>query len=156
AARMTERSDEDGQLTHLLRILPAPEPSAQFAAAARRRYLAAIEARARREALTGLVAALVGLAAVAVSVATVTEPAGLVAWLAEAAADLARWTAGIGVGVALGPPAAWGPGGPGSAAVGLSLEPLARAPAVPPPRATRRPPNKPGARSYSRTKGERT
>ena len=129
---MTERFDEDGQLTNLLRRLPAPEPSAQFASAARRRYLAAIEARARREALTGLVAALVGLAAVAVSVATVTEPAGLVAWLAEAAADLARWTAGIGVVVALVPPAAWVPVVLGSAAMILSLGLVARARAVAP------------------------
>jgi len=127
---MTERSDDDGQLTNLLQLLPAPEPSAQFASAARRRYRAAIEARARREALTGLVAALVGLAAVAVSVGTVTEPAGLVAWLAEATADLARWTAGVGVVVGLVPPAAWVPVVLGSAAMVLSLGLVARARAV--------------------------
>jgi hypothetical protein len=88
-------------------MLPAPEPSAQFASAARRRYLEAIEARARREALTGLAAALVGLAMIALLVGTVFEPAALVASLAEAAADLARWTAGILIVLALVPPIVW-------------------------------------------------
>jgi hypothetical protein len=127
---MSERSDEHGHLTNLLRMLPAPEPSAQLASAARRRYLAAIEARARREAITGLMAALIGLAAIALSVGTVTEPAALVAWLAEAAADLARWTAGIGVVLALVPPAVWAPVVLGSAALVLSLVLVARARSV--------------------------
>lgn len=122
--------DEHDRLAGLLRMLPAPEPSAQFASAARRRYLAAIEARARREALTGLVAALIGLAAVVVSVGTVTEPAALVTWLADAVADLARWTAGIGVVLALVPPAIWAPVVLGSAAMVFSLALVARARSV--------------------------
>lgn len=123
---MSERSDENGHLTRLLRVLPAPEPPVQLAAAARRRYLAAIETRARREALTGLVAALIGLVAVAALVGTVIEPAALVAWLAEATADLARWTAGIGVVMALVPAAVWGPVFLGSAATVLALVRVAR------------------------------
>ena len=104
---MSRRFDDDDRLTDLLRMLPAPEPSAQFASAARRRYLEAIEARARREALTGLAAALVSLAMIALLVGTVFEPAALVAWLAEAAADLARWTTGILIVLALVPPIVW-------------------------------------------------
>jgi hypothetical protein len=104
---MSRRFDDNDRLADLLRMLPAPEPSAQFASAARRRYLEAIEARARREALTGLTAALVGLAMIAFLVGTVFEPAALVAWLAEAAADLARWTTGILIVLALVPPIVW-------------------------------------------------
>ena len=122
---MTDRSDEDGQLTSLLQMLPAPEPSAQLASAARRRYLAAIEARTRREALAGLMVALVGLAGVA-ALAAATEPAALVTWLAKAAADLGRWTAGIGVVLAIVPPVVWAPLVLGSAATVLALVLLAR------------------------------
>jgi hypothetical protein len=127
---MSRQPDENDRLDALLRMLPAPEPSAPFASTARRRYLAALEARARREGLTGLVAALIGLAAVAVSLGTVIEPAPLVAWLAETAADLARWTTGIGVVVALVPPVVWAPVVMGSAAMTLSLALLARARSV--------------------------
>jgi hypothetical protein len=127
---MSQRSDEDGHLTSLLRMLPAPEPSAQLARAARRRYLVAIEARARREALTGLVAALIGLAAITFLVGTVIEPAALLAWLAETAADLARWTAGVSVVLALVPPTLWGPVVLGSVATVLSLVLVARARSV--------------------------
>jgi hypothetical protein len=127
---MSERRDEDGHLTSLLRMLPAPEPSAHLAATARRRYLAALEARARREALTGLMVALIGLAAVAALVGALTEPAALVGWLAEAGADLARWTAGIGVVLALVPPALWAPAVLASAAAILSLVLIARARSV--------------------------
>jgi hypothetical protein len=127
---MSPQADDNDGLAGLLRMLPAPEPSAQFASAARRRYLAALESRARREALTGLAAAMIGLAAVAGSLGTVIEPAPLVAWLAETAADLARWTTGIGVVVALVPPAVWAPVVLGSAAMTLSLALLARARSV--------------------------
>jgi len=124
---MSRRLDEYDRLADLLRMLPAPEPSAQFASAARRRYLEAIEARARREALTGLVAALVGLAVTASLVWTVIEPVTLVGWLAEAAADLVRWTAGLGVVLAVVPPAAWTAGVLGSAATALALALVVRA-----------------------------
>jgi hypothetical protein len=123
---MSRQTDENDRLDGLLRMLPVPEPSAPFASTARRRYLAAIEARARREALTGLVAALIGLAAVAVTVVTVIDPAALVAWVAEAVAGLARWTAGIGVVLALLPPVVWAPVVLGSAAMVLSLALVAR------------------------------
>jgi hypothetical protein len=124
---MSRRSDEDDRLTDLLRMLPAPEPSAQFVWAARRRFLEAIEARARREALTGLVAAVVGLAMIAALVGTVIEPVTLVAWLAEAAADLARWTTGIVIVLALVPPIVWGSLLLGSAATILLLALAGRA-----------------------------
>ena len=127
---MTERPDDNAHLTDLLRRLPTPEPSAGFVSAARRRYLAALEARARREALTGLAAALIGLAAIALSLATVMEPVALVAWLAESVADLARWTAGIGVLLALVPPTVWDPIVLGSAAMVLLLALIAQARSV--------------------------
>jgi hypothetical protein len=104
---MSRRPDDDDQLALLLRALPAPEPSAHFRAAARRRYLDAVEARDRRAVLTGFMATVIGLAAVVALLGTSRAPAALVAWLAEAAADLARWTTGIGVVLALVPLAIW-------------------------------------------------
>lgn len=124
---MSRRPDENDRLADLLRILPAPEPSARFASEARRRYLAAIEARARREALTGLAAALVGLAGIVALMATVIEPATLVGGVADAVADLARWTTGLGVVLAVVPPVAWAPMVLGSAATVLALALVARA-----------------------------
>jgi hypothetical protein len=124
---MSQRPDENDQLASLLRVLPAPEPSAQFLSAARRRYLEAIDARARREVLTGLMAALIGLVVIAALVGSIIEPAALVAWLAEAAADLARWTTGVGVVLALVPPVVWTSVGLGFAATVLSLMLIARA-----------------------------
>jgi predicted anti-sigma-YlaC factor YlaD len=118
---MSRQPDEHSQLESLLRMLPAPEPPAHLASAARRRYHEAIAARARREALMGLLAALIGLVVIATLTVTVTEPASLVVWLADTVADLARWTAGIGVILALVPPVVWGAVVLGSAATVLSL-----------------------------------
>jgi hypothetical protein len=126
---MSRRPDEHDQLTSLLRILPAPEPPDRLASAARRHYHEAIAARARREALLGLVAALIGLLVTATLVVTVTEPATLIVWLVDTVADLARWTAGIVVVLALIPPVIWGSIVLGSAATVLSLF-VARARAV--------------------------
>jgi len=98
----------DDELARLLQALSVPEPSADFAAAARRRYRAAIEARERRQVLIGLAAALVG-------------------WLAEAVADLVRWTVGTGVVLALVPLAIWAAAGLGCAAAALSIALIARA-----------------------------
>jgi hypothetical protein len=123
---MSRQFDEDDRLGDLLRLLPAPEPSAQLASSARRRYLEAIEARARREAVIGLAAALVGLAMIAVLIATVFEPVTLVAWLAEAAADFARWTTGIVIVLALVPSLVWGSLVLGSAATMFVLAFAAR------------------------------
>ena len=124
---MSRRAEERDELTALLQALPAPEPGPGFAGGARRRYLAAIEARDRRVVLTGLAAAVVGLAAIVASLATITEPVALVAWLAEAAADLARWVAGVGVVVDLVPPGIWMSTLLGSTAAVLSLILVARA-----------------------------
>ena len=123
---MSRQRDENDRLADLLRMLPAPEPSVQFASAARRRYLAAIDARARREALTGLAAALIGLAVLVALMGTVIEPASIVGGLADAVADLARWTTGVGVLLALVPLVAWAPVVLGSAATILALALVAR------------------------------
>lgn len=124
---MSRRHDEDGELAGLLRALPTPEPSAEFLGAARRRYLEAIAASDRRHVLTGLVAALVGLAAIATLLGSAVEPAALLAWLAGTAADLARWTTGVAVVVALVPLSIWASAGLGAAAAVLSLVLISRA-----------------------------
>ena len=118
---MSRHPDEAGPLTSLLQSLPAPAPSAEFPAEARRRYLKAIEARDRRHVLTGLVGALVALTVMAALLGSVAEPVALVAWLAEAAANLARWTTGISVVVALLPLTVWASAVLGCAAAVLSL-----------------------------------
>ena len=124
---MSQRPDENGQLTRLLQALATPEPSAEFLAGARRRYLEAVEARDRRAVLTGLAAALVGLVVIATLLTTAIEPAALVAGLAEAAADLARWTTGVAVVFALVPLTIWTSAALGSTAAVLSLVLIARA-----------------------------
>ena len=124
---MSERPDENGRLASLLQALRGPEPSAEFLAGARRRYLVAIEARDRRQVLTGLVAALVGLAVIAILLGPTIEPAALLASLAGVAADLARWTTGVGVVLALVPLAIWASAALASTAAVLSLVLVARA-----------------------------
>ena len=124
---MSERPDDNGRLTSLLQALRVPEPSAEFLAGARRRYLDAIEVRDRRQVLTGLVAALVGLAVVAILLGPTIEPAALLASLAGVAADLARWTTGVGVLLALVPLALWASAALASTAAVLSLVLVARA-----------------------------
>jgi hypothetical protein len=118
---MSEQPDENGRLTGLLKALRVPEPSAEFLAGARRRYLDAIEVRDRRQVLTGLVAALVGLAVIAILLGPTIEPAALLASLAGVAADLARWTTGVGVVLALVPLAIWASAALASTATVLSL-----------------------------------
>ena len=124
---MSERPDDKGRLTSLLQALPVPEPPAEFLAGARRRYLEALEVRDRRQVLTGLVAALVGLAVVAILLGPTIEPAALLASLAGVAADLARWTTGVGVLLALVPLALWASAALASTAAVLSLVLVARA-----------------------------
>jgi len=124
---MSQRPDENGQLTSLLQALRVPEPSAEFLAGARRRYLDAIEVRDRRQVLTGFLAAVVGLAVIAILLGPTIEPAALLASLAEVAADLARWTTGVGVVLALVPLAIWASAALASTAAVLSLVLVARA-----------------------------
>ena len=124
---MSQRPDENGRLTSLLQTLRVPEPSAEFLAGARRRYLDAIEVRDRRQVLTGFLAAVVGLAVIAILLGPTIEPAALLASLAEVAADLARWTTGVGVVLALVPPAIWASAALASTAAVLSLVLVARA-----------------------------
>ena len=124
---MSRRADERDGLTSLLQALPAPEPSAEFLAGARRRYLEAVEARDRRAVLTVLAAAIVGLVVTASLLTITIEPAALAVLLAEAAADLARWTTGVGVVIALVPLSIWTSTLLGSTAAVLSLILIARA-----------------------------
>jgi hypothetical protein len=124
---MSRGADESDELTRLLRALPAPEPSADFLAGARRRYLEAVEARHRRAVLTGLTAAVVGLVVTASLLTITIEPAALVVLLAEATAELARWATGAGVVIALVPLSLWTSTLLGSTAAILSLILLARA-----------------------------
>ena len=124
---MSQRPDENGQLTSLLQALAAPEPSEKFLTGARRRYLEAIASRERRAVFTGLAAAVVGLVVIATLLATTVEPAALVMWLAEAMADLARWTTGVAVVFALVPLTIWTSAALGSTAAVLSLVLIARA-----------------------------
>jgi hypothetical protein len=123
---MSQPPDENGRLTGLLQALRVPEPSAEFLTGARRRYRDAIEVRDRRQVLTGLGAALVGLAVVAILLGPTLEPAALLASLAKVAADLARWTTGVGVVLALVPLALWASAALGSIAAVLSLVFVAR------------------------------
>ena len=124
---MSQRPDENGRLTGLLQALPVPEPPAEFLTGARRRYLDAMEVRDRRQVLTGLGAALVGLAVVAILLGPTIDPAALLVWLADVAADLARWTTGVGVVLALVPLAIWASAALASTAAVLSLVLVARA-----------------------------
>ena len=124
---MSQPPDENGQLTGLLQALRVPEPSAEFLAGARRRYLDAIEARDRRQVLTGLLAALVGLAVIAILQGPTIAPTALLASVAEVAADLARWTTGVGVVLALVPLAIWASAALAATAAVLSLVLVARA-----------------------------
>jgi uncharacterized membrane protein len=64
---------------------------------------------------------------VAILLGPTLEPAALLAWLADLAADLARWTAGVAVVLALVPLAIWTSAALGSAAAVLSLVLVARA-----------------------------
>jgi hypothetical protein len=103
---MTE-SDEDEGLTILLRTMPFPEPLPDFLARARRRYVEAIEARYRREAFTGLLAALFALGLAATLLLSVFNPVSLIGWVVLAMASLATWADGIGIVVGQVPPLAW-------------------------------------------------
>jgi hypothetical protein len=124
---MSQPPDENGRLTGLLQALRVPEPSAEFLAGTRRRYLDAIAVRDRRQVLTGLGAAVVGLAVVVILLGPTIEPAALLASLAGVAADLARWTTGVGSVLALVPLAVWASATLGSIAAVLSLVFVARA-----------------------------
>ena len=124
---MSRRAYESDELTSLLQALPAPEPSAEFLAGARRRYLEAVEARHRRAVFTGVAAAVFGLVVTAGLLTITIEPATLVVLLADAAADLARWATGVGVVIALVPLSIWTSTLLGSAAAVLSLILMTRA-----------------------------
>ena len=124
---MSRPADERDELTSLLRRLPAPEPSAEFVAGARRRYRDALEARDRRAVLTGLGAAVVGLVVIALSLTAATRAIAFVVWLAVTAADLARWVTAVGVVIDLVPLGIWASAALGSTVCVLSLVLMFRA-----------------------------
>jgi len=124
---MSRGADESDELTRQLQALPAPEPSAEFLAGARRRYLEAVEARHRRAVFAGLTAAVVGLVVTASLLTIIIEPTTLVVLLAEAVAELARWATGVGVVIALVPLSLWTSTLLGSTVAVLSLILIARA-----------------------------
>ena len=124
---MSRGADERDELTSLLQALPAPEPSAEFLAGARRRYLEAVKARHRRAVFTGFAAVLIGLVVTASLLTITIEPVAFVVLLADAAADLARWATGVGVVIALVPLSLWTSTLLGSTAAVLSLILIARA-----------------------------
>lgn len=103
---MTQPHDEDERLTMLLRSIPIPELPPDFLDGARRRYLEAVEARYRREAFTGLVAAsfALGLATLLLSA---FQPAAHIAWVAVTIAGIAKWMDGIGIVLSHVPPRVW-------------------------------------------------
>jgi hypothetical protein len=100
---MNQLRDEDERLTALLRTVPIPEPSPDFLAGARRRYLEGLEARYRREVFIGIVAAAgaFGLAAILLRSAL---RAGTIAWVAVTMSSVAKWMYGIGIVLSLVPP----------------------------------------------------
>jgi len=124
---MSDLRDDDDRLAGLLRAIPTPEPPPEFLAGAHRRYLAAIDARFRREVFTGLLTAILGLALLAAILAPSVEPATPIAWLAEAAADATRWMTGVAIVLSLVPMAFWASATLGFTASMLSLALLARA-----------------------------
>jgi len=94
---MTRLPDEDDRLTTLLRAVAMPEPPPDFLAGTRRRYAQVMEARYRREALTGLVASALGLGIAATLLLSIFEPVALIAWVAVAAAEVTAWMKGVAI-----------------------------------------------------------
>jgi len=128
---MNRRPDDDARLAGLLRAIPAPELPADFHAGARRRYREAIDARHRREIYASLASGLLGLGLIVFLLVPTVEPAGLIAWLAEAAADVARWMTGAVVVFSLVPLAFWAVAALSFVASTLTLIRLARARPLP-------------------------
>ena len=104
---MTESSDENERLTIVLRTIPFPEPLPDFLAGARRQYVEAMEARYRREAFTGLLAASLALGLATTMLLSAVNPVMLIGWAAGAMASLAKWVGAIGIVVGQVPPLAW-------------------------------------------------
>jgi len=100
---MNQFHDEDERLTTLLRTIPIPEPSPDFLAGARRRYLEGLEARDRREVFTGLVAAAFAFGLAAILLRSAFRP-GTIAWVAVTMSSVAKWMEGIGIVLSLVPP----------------------------------------------------
>ena len=104
---MTESVDGDERLTILLRAIPLPEPRPDFLASARRRYVEAMEARYRREALTGLLVASFALGLATTLLLSAFTPVTLIGSVAVVVTSLAKWVDVIGIIVGQVPPLAW-------------------------------------------------
>jgi hypothetical protein len=124
---MTRLTDEDAELTRLLRAIGTPEPPGDFRDRARDRYARALEARYRREAVTALAASALGLGSAATVLLSIFDPVSLIAWIAVAAASVTAWMSGIATVVALVPPTLWPSALMGLVASLLPLVLLARA-----------------------------
>jgi len=101
---MSRPHDEDERVTMRLRTISMPEPSPDFLAGARRRYLEALDARYRREVFTGLVAAAFAFGLAAILLRFAFRPGTLIAWVAVTMSSVATWMDGIGMVLSLVPP----------------------------------------------------
>lgn len=126
---MTMRDDEDERLTLRLRSIPIPDPSPDFLAGARRRYLAAMEARYRREAVTGVVAACLGFVLVAALLFAAFSPSTLIVRVVVTIASVAKLMDGTAIVVSLVPAQLWIAAVAVSITTLLSIVPLRRVPA---------------------------
>jgi hypothetical protein len=100
------RPHEDERLTMLLRTIQIPEPSPDFLAGARRRYLEGLEARYRREVFTALVAAAFAFGLAAILLRSAFTPPTLIAWVAQMTSSVAKWMEAIRIVLSLVPPVA--------------------------------------------------
>ncbi|HXJ81726.1 MAG TPA: hypothetical protein VMS64_23955 [Candidatus Methylomirabilis sp.] len=118
--------DDDARLTVLLRALPAPEPTPDLLAGARRRYHEALAARYRREAVVGLVAAGVSHALFLALLLVVFDPVDLIVGAAVTAVSATRWIIGVITVLSALPPDIWGVVAAGAAVALLPAVVLAR------------------------------
>jgi hypothetical protein len=104
---VTADGDDNERLTVLLRAVPFSEPGPDFLAGARRRYLEALDARYRREAVAGFLAASLALVLALAARPWTFEPAAIIAWVASAVAGVATWADGLAVVAGEVPPLVW-------------------------------------------------
>ena len=104
---MSESRDDDERLASLLGAMVVPEPRPDFLAGARRRYVAAMEARDRREALRAFLVASFALGVAVLGALSVLDPLALIGEAALVIADVAKALDGIGVVLSQVPPVAW-------------------------------------------------
>ena len=104
---MTADPRDPDALGDLLRGLPAPEPSPDFLAGARRRYAQALDARHRLQVLVVLVAASACLVAIAGVLLLTFDVAALLGFGAVAVAEFARWATAVAAVASIIPLEVW-------------------------------------------------